>query len=362
MTTPLRFPEYPGKPHKTGQARIRLPGTKTDVYLGRWDSPEARRQYERVRAEWFASGGRPAPRRGLTVAELIAAYRVHAADYYRDADRQPTSEVRLIRPALRRLRKLYGDTAAAEFGPLALQAVRRSWVEPGRCCRRSINQYVSRIVACFRWGVEQQLVPPAVWQALKAVRRLQAGRTDAPDRPAVPPAPEADVEAALACMREPLRTLVLVQRLSGMRPGEACRLRGDEIDRSVEPWAYKLSRHKTRHKGKTRWVFFGPRCRALLQPLLEKHGGGHLFVTRAGTPYSRNANRYRKALHKACERAGVPAFNPNALRHSAATEARRLGGLEAAQQFLGHSERSTTERHYALPDLDLARAVAEKIG
>ena len=69
----------------------------------------------------------------------------------------------------------------------------------------------------------------------------------------------------------------------------------------------------------------------------------------------------RTVIAKACTKAGVPRFGPNALRHSAGTAARKAGGLDAAQQLLGHKHAKTTEI-YAELDSSKARAVALAIG
>ena len=41
------------------------------------------------------------------------------------------------------------------------------------------NQRIGRIRRVFRWAVEQELVPPSVYQGLLAVRGLQRGRSKA---------------------------------------------------------------------------------------------------------------------------------------------------------------------------------------
>jgi hypothetical protein len=47
---------------------------------------------------------------------------------------------------------------------------------------------------------------------------------------------------------------------TGMRPGEACRIRLAEIDRSGEVWLYRPSRHKTAHHGHARVIAIGPKA------------------------------------------------------------------------------------------------------
>ncbi|WP_149110394.1 hypothetical protein [Limnoglobus roseus] len=53
-----------------------------------------------------------------------------------------------------------------------------------------------------------------------------------------------------------------------MRPGDVCKLRPVEIDRTAEVWLYEPRWHKGTHRGKRRVVPIGPRGRAILEPLL----------------------------------------------------------------------------------------------
>ncbi len=65
-----------------------------------------------------------------------------------------------------------------------------------------------------------------------------------------------------------LQTMVRLQRLTGMRPGEVCQLRLAEVDRSGELWVYRPTQHKTAHHGKTRAIHLGPRAQALITEFL----------------------------------------------------------------------------------------------
>jgi hypothetical protein len=70
---------------------------------------------------------------------------------------------------------------------------------------------------------------------------------------------------------------------------------------------------------------------------------------------------YSSAIARACAKAGVPHWHPNQLRHTFATEVRRVYGAEAAQVLLGHSQLKTTEV-YAERDFALAAEVAAAVG
>jgi hypothetical protein len=130
LAKPSRLPTY--RLHKpTGLAVVSIGGR--DVYLGRHESPESRAEYDRIIAEWLATGRRPitadsASPTDLSVNEMMLAYLRHADSYY-VKNGEPTTEPINIRLALRPLRQLYGHTLAREFGPLRLKTVRQAMID-----------------------------------------------------------------------------------------------------------------------------------------------------------------------------------------------------------------------------------------
>ena len=137
--------------HKgSGQAFVKLGGRF--VYLGAYGSEAAEQNYRRVVAEWQATGGQVA-QKVLTVDHVIAGYWQHAEVYYRK-NGKPTSELSVLRLAMRPLHELYGAMPAAEFGPLRLKACRERMIDAG-LSRTTINGYVSRIRQAFRWAVDR---------------------------------------------------------------------------------------------------------------------------------------------------------------------------------------------------------------
>ena len=111
--------------------------------------------------------------------------------------------------------------------------------------RPKVNRRVSKIRHVFKWAVAEELVPVTTWQALLALRGLQAGRCESPEPEPVIPVPDEHVEAVLPHLRGIVRAMVQVQRLTGMLPGEVCRLRPSELKGDGEVWEYRPARHKT---------------------------------------------------------------------------------------------------------------------
>jgi integrase len=199
---------------------------------GPFNSPESLVAKARLELEIATAATAPptrSPTDAVSVAEALGAFLEHAKQHYRRDDGTPTRELRDYKFIIRHVRELYGETRAANFGPLALKAMRQKFIGAG-WCRSLINQRVGRIVRVFKWAVGEELVPPAVHQGLAAVGGLQRGRTDAPDHDPVGPVEDAVIDATLPRLNRHVRGLVEFQRLTGCRPGEACRVRRCDID------------------------------------------------------------------------------------------------------------------------------------
>jgi hypothetical protein len=161
----LRTPAY--RHHKpTNQAVVTLSGR--DFYLGRYGSPQSKAEYDRLIAEWLANGRQLGNAAETSINELMVGY-VKFADSYYVKDGEPTSDTNLVRLSLKVLKRLYGHTPAREFGPLALKAVRQSYIEAG-LCRSEVNRRTRHIVRFLRWATENELVSASVHHGLRAVK------------------------------------------------------------------------------------------------------------------------------------------------------------------------------------------------
>ncbi len=384
-------PKY-RKHRSTGQAVCTIAGR--DYYLGPHGTKASQVEYDRLVSEWLVSG-RPATTADqdeISVAELIVRYWSHAQRRY-VKNGKPTSEQHLFKMALAPVRELYGPTPVAEFGPLRLKTIRSKLIERGYA-RKTINDNTRRVVRMFRWGVAEQLVPPVVLQALVAVEGLRRGSGEAKENQPVQPVDDATVEATLEHLPDIPADMVRLQRLTGCRPAEVCILRPCDIDRTGDVWLYRPESHKTEHHGRERTIFIGPQSQAVLLRYLARAADAYCFRpcdSEAKRLAEQEANRktpascgnvrgsnvkkkpkcqpgeqyttgsYRRAIHRACDKAEVERWSPNRLRHTAATEIRREFGLEAAQVILGHSQANVTQL-YAERDLAKGLEVAKRIG
>jgi len=425
----VRVPKY--RLHKgSGQALVQIRGER--IYLGKYGSEESQEKYRRLIAEFLAgrdlssSPAQPASCPDLTINELILAYYKYAQSYY-VKDGRPTREVGNIRATMRRLRAMCGRTVAKDFGPRDFKLLRESLIHEG-LSRTYIGDCMGRIKRMFRWAASEELLPVSTYQALQTVDGLRKGRTAARETAPVLPVDNAIVEATLPHLPTVVADMVRFQRATGCRPGEVCILRPCDVDTSGLVWAYRPESHKTEHHGRERVIFIGPQAQSVLRPYLLRAESAYCFSPTESerqrreqahrqrkTPLScgnrpgsnckskrkrtagerYNKDSYRRAIHRACDRAFPPTgelaqregetkkqwrsrlnpeqreqlkawqaehrWSPNQLRHAAATEIRRRYGLEAAQVTLGHASANVSQI-YAERDMAKAEAIMRDVG
>jgi integrase len=269
-------------PHKqSGQGRLvwydRLGLRHQKLLPGPFGSPESLAAKARLELVLATAPTRTSTASdSISVNELLLSYLEHAGQHYRGPDGSPTDELRHIKTAIRYVRELYGKYPAADFGPLALKAVRQKFVEQD-WCRKTVNARVERVRRVFKWAVAEELVSPTVYQALAAVSGLQRGRTSAEEGEPVGPVDDTVVDATLPHLNRHVRGLVEFQRLTGCRPGEACTIRKCDIDTGGAVWLYKPAHHKTAWKGKARAIAIGPKAQELLKEFFTADVSDYLF-------------------------------------------------------------------------------------
>src|SRR5262249_19017955 len=106
---------------------------------------------------------------------------------------------------------------------------------------------------------------------------LVAGRTSAREPAPIGPVDETHYRAVPPHVTVSVRGLLELLELTGMRPGEACRIRPCDIETSGEVWVYRPAHHKTKHRGKVRAVPLGKRAQELLAPFTPSSPEEHYF-------------------------------------------------------------------------------------
>ena len=179
------------------------------------------------------------------------------------------------------------------------------------------------------------------------VRGTKAGRMPAADPRAV--------QKVLPWLASPVREMVELQVMTGARPSELCRMTVGEVLRdgrvdvpgvglvdlaAEKVWVYAPEEHKTSERGKDRWILFGPKAQALLDPFLTGRKPGEFVFAKSGKRFS--GETYRHAIERACNRAGVTPWTPYGLRRLAARQIDADHGREATAAALGHSNLDTS--------------------
>lgn len=341
-----QIPSYRKQSSRRGdRAFVSLNGRKH--YLGEYDSPESKEYYERLVAEWVLNSRQaPVDFEDITIIELIARFWKFAQSYYLKPDGTLTSAVATYRQALRPLKELYGSMYVRDFGPMALKAVRQRMIDKG-WTRKSINAMVSRVRRVFRWGVENELVPPDVFQALQAVSGLRCGRTEARESNPVKPVPVAQIEAIRPYVSRQIWAMVQLQLLTAARSGELVKIRAIDLNMNDKIWIYSPAEHKTAHHGHKRNIYIGPQAQKVIEPFLQNRPvDAYLFspseaeaerrsllhknrktpIARGNRPgtnqkenpqlspggyYSRDS--YRRAVRRACIKVGFAPWHPHQL-------------------------------------------------
>lgn len=392
---------------RSGRAVVRLNGK--DHYLGVYGSPESHEAYQRLIAQWLATGKQTAAKRAersrlsnpsVTVSEVILEYREFAKGYYVKDD-EPTKEFTEMGIALRPVRLLYGDSLASDFGPLKLKAVREHMIDVMDLSRGVINTRINRVKRFFRWAVAEEFVPPSIIHGLEAVQGLRRGRTRARETDPVMPVDDAYVEAVLPHVSPHVAAMIQLQRMTGMRPGEVVVMRSDEISVRDNVWIYQPIEHKNDYRGHLRKIPLGPKAQAILEPFMGTES--FLFSPKESEAWRNEQRRkerkspmtpsqrkrkpkkkpkrakrdqydtasYRRAIKDGITKVNrireangeppIPSWSPLQLRHSRATELNELYGIEAAAVSLGHAHADVT-KVYAERNLKLAIDVAKKTG
>jgi integrase len=178
-----------------------------------------------------------------------------------------------------------------------------------------------------------------------------------------------DTQKLIASLKEPIRAIVTLLALTGLRIGELLALRWKHVDflRGVVQVREAVSEGvfgSPKTKSSRRDV---PMSEPVRRALLEQHarcrqkGADDLvFATRKQTPLN-SKNVRRRVLRPACEALELPAVNWHSFRHTHATLLGEVATLKTAQALLGHSDLETTLNVYTHAIPESQRRAVDKV-
>ena len=150
----MRIPSL--RQHATGQAFFTVSGR--NFYCGPWGHKTSKAKYKRLVAELLTEDcpdNFAIPKNQLTITNLIDSYARYAKKYYGVG---ASSEYLRMKPTLKAIRGLYGDSLATDFGPKAMKTVRGKLATEGTRSRGYINKLTRYIVKLFKYAASEEMV------------------------------------------------------------------------------------------------------------------------------------------------------------------------------------------------------------
>lgn len=347
----MRHYSYPQlRRHKTGLATAPFNGK--DFYFGKFGTRDAQYQFDSLLSLWLQNGKQlphnqaDEPQTAVSITDICVGYVLHAKTYYVKNGKQ-TSEYGNIRRAIKLFRADFGDMTATFFRPTMLKDWREKLIAM-KLSRPTINKYVRHVRSVFKFAASNDHIPMSVHDNLKAIENLRKGRSIAKEPKKIDAVSIETIELTRIHLAERFSDMVQLQLLTGMRPSEVCELQIADVDTSEQVWIYRPRVFKTEHlsSDSSRVICIGPKAQLILEKYMDVNG--YVFKpTRKGSGDRYNSREYRRAIHRACDRAEIPRWSPNRIRKASAELIRRVADLETAQAVLGHKSRKTTENHYA---------------
>ena len=174
--------------------------------------------------------------------------------------------------------------------------------------------------------------------------------------------PYEDLLATIKQLPDDIADMVRVQFLLACRPGEVCKMRWADVDRTPvvvegEPyWVYTVPHAKTEHHGEETRYPVNEEAQAILSRsrTVDQHAPIFSPARRMAQGRERpqrrfrdcyNHHSYRRIMYRAAKKAGVPQFGPHRIRHLALTMIANdpAGGTGAAASLANHLSRKTTD-------------------
>jgi integrase len=253
---------------------------------------------------------------------------------------------------LARWKRFHGTRPAKDIKSLDLEDWKSTLASTG-VSNWTINHAIVAVKVCWSWAVKYDLL------SLNPLAKVQKLDTDGRSR--VFTADE--FRSLLRGADVVFRRILLFLRLTGLRPGELCRLSWADVD--LANGVAVLRRHKTYRKTRRpRIVHLPLPAKHLLRFLARSGTEGPVFRGRGGRPFTVNGLRCR--MKRLRERVGIgPDQNGENIvlyttRHTFGSRAAAAGVTDRRlADLMGHTDPKMTQKYIHLANPDLQRAVSE---
>ena len=343
-------------------------------HLGKGNSPESFEKFAGILKAWESTGRAPVSKKTVvTVRTLVDDYLAKEVPKRYKKNGRDTSSVARINAAIKLLLQDYGDVSTDDFDCGLLSELQEKLIDarqretnflrrrlglmyadeskPVSLSTDTVNTYISIIKRIFKWGVPRKLTSDQTCFSHTLVEDLEERVSGTVDYAEVTSVPDEWVEKTRAFLTSAEDAMVRLQGLTGMRPGEVQNMRLCDIDTSDDVWIYVPWEHRTEHHGKPRIIGLGWQCQVILQSYIwqrEEQPESWFFSPREMNREIKDRRYwskkdkyddqlYRNRIKSAAEKARVPHWFPNQLRHTALTAIRAREGLEAAQIMANHN-------------------------
>jgi integrase len=218
-----------------------------------------------------------------------------------------------------------------------------------------IVRHYGILLRILRWAVIEGYCTREVFDNASIVENTKASlRGIAEPNKKVMPVSIEDMEAIRPLVTDLIWDVLQIQYHTGMRISEVANLNTGEIERHEDFWLFVPAEHKTAHRSKSKVVAIGPKAIAILQKYWRP---GFLFGD------ERQRRRLVANVQQRLRRAGKTTSRPwhcHQLRHTRATEVKKINGLEAAAAVLGNT--ISAANIYAERNTQLAIEMAKESG
>lgn len=309
-----------------------------------------------------------------------------------------TTERAIIKKALAEFTDLCGSMPMPELAGGHLEKYKASLEARPDLHVGGINRKVATVRRALKWLRRNNDPTGKPWLTRDQFADIQEVETlkqsEAGDRPRKKPkravtAAEVELTAAHACPT--IAAMMRLQLLTGARPGEVCRIRWQDIDKTpvvvanTTCWTWYVDGAKTAHHGHETSYPLTPAAQGILEAFnglptsylfsparaaAERSAAARAARTTKHTKQTEDRDRRQKrrtyrpcydsasygaAVGSAVQRAGVVPFTPHQIRHGYVTRAARRFGTLAAQSAANHTSSTTTAAYLHTDQLDKFR-------